>query len=359
MKADLVKKSIEIILTNQHSTGAYLASPCFQAYQHSWFRDGTFIAYSMNLLGQHHSAKRFYQWCQMTIERHRTKAEKAIQLGKNGSLQLGENYLHARYTVDGNEVPGHWGNFQLDGFGAYLWGLAQYLDQTRDYTILEKREPTLQLIVDYLIACWRIPNYDCWEENGDQLHPATFGAIQGGLQQIKKYLPSYQSKIERTCGEISSVIQEHGVMEGRFRKSLDSSSIDASLLWISTPFQVVREQDPLMRETVKQIEERLVHLQGVYRYPEDTYYGGGKWILLTAWLGWYYSRTGEKERANLLLQWIEEKYTEEGLPEQVQHNLLAPTYYDSWVQKHGSPAIPLIWSHAMYLVLWSQLHQNK
>ena len=36
---------------------------------------------------------------------------------------------------------------------------------------------------------------------------------------------------------------------------------------------------------------------GVYRYREDVYYGGGEWILLSAWLGWYYSLSDRNEKA--------------------------------------------------------------
>jgi len=26
----------------------------------------------------------------------------------------------------------------------------------------------------------------------------------------------------------------------------------------------------------------------MHRYADDTYYGGGEWVLLATWLGWYY-----------------------------------------------------------------------
>ena len=95
---------------------------------------------------------------------------------------------------------------------------------------------------------------------------------------------------------------------------------------------------------------------GVYRYKEDVYYGGGEWILLTAWLGWYYAKNNEPQRAQRLLDWIEACADAEGiLPEQVNDHLLAPNEYQPWVKRWGPVATPLLWSHAMYLILSEEL----
>jgi len=45
------------------------------------------------------------------------------------------------------------------------------------------------------------------------------------------------------------------------------------------------------------IEADLRQGGGVHRYATDTYYGGGEWVLLTAWLGWYYTKIGANEKA--------------------------------------------------------------
>ncbi len=43
------------------------------------------------------------------------------------------------------------------------------------------------------------------------------------------------------------------------------------------------------------------------------------------------------------------------LPEQVATHLLHPEYLGEWVQRWGSSASPLLWSHAMYLTLTHEL----
>jgi GH15 family glucan-1,4-alpha-glucosidase len=57
-----------------------------------------------------------------------------------------------------------------------------------------------------------------------------------------------------------------------------------------------------------------------------------------------------------MMRWIEAQATSTGeLPEQVNDHTLTPDYYPEWVEKWGPPALPLLWSHGMYLILDSML----
>ncbi|KPV52167.1 hypothetical protein SE17_17090, partial [Kouleothrix aurantiaca] len=49
--------SIALIRAHQSPNGAYVASPTFPTYHYCWFRDGTYIAYAMDLVGEHASAR--------------------------------------------------------------------------------------------------------------------------------------------------------------------------------------------------------------------------------------------------------------------------------------------------------------
>ncbi|WP_254457133.1 hypothetical protein [Brevibacillus sp. HB2.2] len=82
---------------------------------------------------------------------------------------------------------------------------------------------------------------------------------------------------------------------------------------------------------------------------------GGQWLLLSAWLGWYYVKTGRREEAEKIAAWIVSQRQVNGLPEQVQEHLLSPAHYEMWVERTGHPAVPLLWSHAMFLVLAAEL----
>jgi GH15 family glucan-1,4-alpha-glucosidase len=55
--------------------------------------------------------------------------------------------------------------------------------------------------------------------------------------------------------------------------------------------------------------------------------------------------------ASTQLDWIEAQAADDGaLPEQ-SGDRLRPECYAAWVERWGPPASPLLWSHAMYLIL--------
>lgn len=110
-----------------------------------------------------------------------------------------------------------------------------------------------------------------------------------------------------------------------------------------------------MRATTGAIEASVAH-GGVHRYPADTFYGGGEWPLLAALLGWHYSRTGQTAKAGRQFRWVAAQADAEGdLPEQVSGHLLHPEYHQEWVDRWGPVATPLLWSHAMFLILATEL----
>ncbi|GED69187.1 hypothetical protein BRE01_28890 [Brevibacillus reuszeri] len=362
MTNTLCTQSIQLILRHQATSGAYIASPAFTHYKYAWLRDGAFTAYAMNRVGEHDSASRFYKWCDRVITLHEQKAKAAIaavQAGDRGGETGSNRFLHTRYTVDGEEVSGDWGSFQLDGYGTWLWGLAKHIQYSGENNLIQKLAPSIELTLDYLAACWQLPNFDCWEEAGDRVHPVTLAAIFAGIKAMEAYLPERASELAHLAEAIRQFVLEHGVAHGRFVKSIGNPAVDASLLWLTLPFGLVEVDDPVMEQTVQAIEKELVAGHGVHRYASDTYYGGGQWLLLSAWLGWYYTRAGKSQQAHEMADWIESQCKASGLPEQVQEHLLSPQDYSSWVKSSGEPAMPLLWSHAMYLVLASELGRIK
>ena len=143
---------------------------------------------------------------------------------------------------------------------------------------------------------------------------------------------------------------------GRYRKSSVSSAVDASMIWLATPFRVVDDTDPLFRAAVSEITEKLTLNGGLRRYPADTFFGGGAWPLLTAWLGWHQARTGDHEAARRNLAWVAGHIDAQGrLGEQYGGDRRQPAMYREWVDRWGHPARDLLWSHAMYAVLSTEL----
>jgi len=358
MTNTLCTQSIQLILRHQATSGAYIASPAFTHYKYAWLRDGAFTAYAMNRVGQHESASRFYKWCDRVMNRHEQKARAAIdavKAGDRGGETGSDRFLHTRYTVGGEEVIGDWGSFQLDGYGTWLWGLARHVHYSGEADLIRQLTPSIELTLDYLTACWQLPNFDCWEEAGDRIHPVTQAAIFAGVKAMEAFLPARATELAQLAKSIRQFVFANGTANGQFVKSIGNTAVDASLLWLTLPFGLVEVDDPRMTQTVQAIERELLSGYGVHRYASDTYYGGGQWLLLSAWLGWYYARTGRSQEAYDIAEWIMSQRKEAGLPEQVQEHLLSPTDYSSWVKRSGEPAVPLLWSHAMYLVLAAEL----
>lgn len=365
-KPDLRQHSIDLILASQAPSGAWVASPSFPTYRYSWLRDGAFIAYAMDSVGEHESAAAFLRWVARTIGRYAGKVDRVEARRARGEA-LGEaDCLHTRFTVDGEEGAGEWGNFQLDGYGTWLWALAEHVRLAGDVALLEEVAGSVELTVRYLVALWRAPNYDCWEEGPEHLHPHTLAAIYGGLAAAAGLPGERAGQARQVAAEVRRFTLAHALQGGRLVKSLDPVTlqpvlpvVDASLLGAVVPYGLLEPGDPIAQATVAAIERDLHRPGGgVYRYLADTYYGGGEWLLLAAWLGWHYARLGDTARARELLGWVEAQAAEDGsLPEQVPTHMLAPDRYAEWEACWGPIARPLLWSHAMYLILCYAIHQ--
>jgi GH15 family glucan-1,4-alpha-glucosidase len=369
---DLYGRSIDIILQNQADSGAYVASPVFPQYAYCWLRDGSFIGYAMDRVGEHQSSRAFLSWVARVLHRHSAKVERVLEKLEHGTPMGEDEYLHTRFTLDGEEAEGHWENFQLDGYGTWLWALAQHTRLTGDVAFVREVARSVELTARYLSALWRAPSYDCWEENRDYVHPYTLAAAFAGLKAVHE-LQSLSGCLGEgmdpgaVVADIRQFILAQAVNDGHLVKMVLPQAtagngalqpaVDASLMGAFTPYHLLAPDHPVTQATISRIEKDLWRPGGgVYRYLADTYYGGGEWLLLAAWLGWVLVEAEERDRALTLLRWVEEQADDNGyLPEQVSAQLLAPEYLPYWEAKWGPIAKPLLWSHAMYLILCEEL----
>ncbi|MBN1287560.1 MAG: glycoside hydrolase family 15 protein [Anaerolineae bacterium] len=360
----LYRRSLRVLLENQQPGGAYLACPNMPDYRFSWFRDGAYIAYALTLdgadVGAQHSgvmdaqwasAGRFHNWCADVVNRRADAVARSIERAKAGAPPIFEDTLNTRYLADGQAGPAGWPEFQLDGPGTWLWSLWQYVTCTRLRPLPAAWAQAADLVARYLAALWQTPCYDCWEERGDAVHISTLGAIYAGLAAAEHLLGV---DFGQTRQAIRAFVLDRGLTpHGELAKSVGLDMVDANLISVSVPHALLPPDDPIMRKTIARIEHDL-HApgSGVYRHLEDTYYGGGPWVLLALWLAWYYFELGDAARASALTKWAEAQANATGnLPEQVNDRLLAPAFYAGWVAQRGPIASPLLWSHAKYLIV--------
>lgn len=357
--AKIFRRSVQVILDGQSDTGGYTASPSYRVYRYSWLRDGSFIAESMSRAGQLASATAFFDWCAGVITDRTERIDGLLRRSAAGRDIPSGDLLPARYRLDGTDADDpaeQWWNFQLDGYGMWLWAARQHV--LRYGMDSRKWETAIALTVRYLNRFWHHPCYDWWEEHSEHRHTSTLAAIHAGLSAaltLDVLGSELANETAAASEQIRQRIRQEAVHHGRLTKWLGGNGIDASLIACFTPFGVMPTGDPIAAATIEAIELSVAH-GGVHRYPADTFYGGGEWPLLAALLGWHYARTGQTTKAWRQLRWVAAHADADGnLPEQVSGHLLHPEHHREWVDRWGSVATPLLWSHAMFLILALEL----
>ncbi|HEX5396036.1 MAG TPA: glycoside hydrolase family 15 protein [Candidatus Limnocylindria bacterium] len=352
----LVARSIEVLKAGQAPSGALVASPDFRVYRYAWLRDGAFCAHALDLVGESERARGWHRWVCRSVEAHRPLIENAIARVRRADVPPPEQMPPARYTLDGALERGSgdlepWPNFQIDGYGMWLWSLAGHLEGKAPSDDLAS---TAELVASYLSSCGLVPCWNCWEEFDGGEHASTIASVAAGLRAAASLLRDdrWDDAAARFCGELD----ERYTVDGRFRRGAHDDRVDGSLLWLSTPFEI-SDSDARVATTVEAVRNELVGPGGgVYRFRGDSYYGGGQWLLLTSWLAWHDARTGDTEAARAGQAWVRAQSLANGdLPEQVAANAQEPTMVGPWADRWGAVATPLLWSHAMYLITESAL----
>ncbi|MFC0678369.1 glycoside hydrolase family 15 protein [Lysobacter korlensis] len=354
----IVQQGRALILEQQHPGGAYPASPTFSAYRgFSWFRDGAFIADAMSALGERDSAERFFDWCAATLERQAGRISAVIAEAAAGIETPADRMLPTRYTLDGAPGDVDWWDFQLDGYGTWLWALEEHVARHGGDPTRWRR--AVELTADYLLVSWRRPCFDWWEEHDAEVHVSTLGCVAAGLRSASR-LGVLDAGLARRCGDTADaatdLILEDGVADGRLRKWLGSNAVDGSLLALLAPLDVLDVTSAAATGTLTAVETELTVDGGVHRYAADVYYGGGQWPLLSCFLGLAHLARGDEARATELLRWAAGTATRSGtMPEQVADHLLHPDRLPEWETRWGRSADPLLWSYAMYIRLAVEL----
>ncbi len=348
----LAATSLDLIESLQHSSGAYPASPDYPVYGFSWLRDGAFIADAMSRAGRVASAERFFAWCAGVIDARAGRIASLVARAETGEPVADTELLPTRYTLEGADSDEPWENFQLDGYGTWLWALLAH----RTRQPVGGPEPYTSAVsstVDYLVAFGSRPCYDWWEEFAAERHVSTLAAVAAGLRAATGLLadPTRVPAAATAATALESLIASDGTIDGHLTKWLGSTAVDGSLLACITSFATVEPGSPVAEATYERVLADLLK-GGVYRYRGDTFYGGGEWLILTAWLGWYETITGRDVQAQARLRWIAAQATPEGLlPEQVSGATQDPSFIPQWLDRWGPVATPLLWSHAMFVTL--------
>jgi len=353
----VARRSVDVLLRGQAPSGALVACPTYPTYRYAWLRDGAFCACALDLVGDRQASSAWHRFVASTIEAHRPLVERAIEGVLAGHDLPSEAFPPARYTLDGRLEPENgepWPNFQIDGYGMWLWALEHHL---ADGAAAPPPAQTIELVARYLDATWPLPSFSCWEELDGGAHAATYGAVVAGLEAAARLLED--DRWSAAADRVREALLERFVREGAFVRGPADGRVDGSLLWLAVPFGVLRPDHELIARTVAAVERDLAGPGvGLYRYREDSYYGGGQWLLLTSSLAWHHARTGDVDRAIAAQDWVRGRALENGdIPEQMTEHSQDRSMIAPWVERWGEVATPLLWSHAMYLLAEAELQR--
>ena len=180
----------------------------------------------------------------------------------------------------------------------------------------------IELALAYAASRWHEPCHDWWEERVG-VHAATLACLHAGLAAFDR--PEAEGGARR------------------FPPRRGAPRRQPARARAAGPRRTDRALVPLVRP--------LVAGGGVHRHLEDTYYGGGQWLLLTAMLGGVEALAGDEAAAREGWGGSPRARRTTAGSRAVRDHLLHPEEYEPWLRKWGPPASPLLWSHAMFLTL--------
>lgn len=354
----LAQRSHAVITAHQDPAGAYPASPTFSAYRgYAWLRDGAFTAEGISRYGDVESANRFHDWVNGVLHSRRGQVDHLLANEAAGTPPPNDKMLPTRFTFDGQDGSDPWWDFQTDGYGMWLWAAVTHA--RRHDLDLSRWRSGAEVAVDYLTTFWDRPCYDWWEEHVEHRHVSTLGAIYAGLTAVTgiDLLDTERvTRCQQTAEAIRALVAREGIADGHLTKWLGTTEVDGSLPACVVPFGLIDREDPLALQTLSQVVQDLDVDGGVHRFRADDFYGGGQWLLLSALLGWNLAALGDRKGALAYLRWVAAQAIAEGdLPEQVPTHLLHPDSRNEWLERWGTVATPLLWSHGMYLILADEL----
>mgnify|MGYP004663034563 FL=1 len=326
-------------LLSSKEMGGVIASPDVDEnftkcgrYGYCWPRDAIFIMKALSILNMNDLVANFYnKWA--------TKA------------QLENGLFEQRYYVNGELAPS-WG-VQIDETASILLGIYAYGKCRQLERLIVKAS---QALIDFLDEDFKSkPCFDLWEERKGS-HLYTTASIYEALKDARIMLlkigrhknRELVSEIEKVLPKILSSIRSHFVKDGIFIRSTDNFQLDISLIGLVSPFDVIDINNPIMKNTVLEIERRLKCSNGGYmRYEGDNYIGGNAWIISSLWLSMYYIKSGDKSRAKELFDWVTNHSDNMNfLPEQIEKD----GHNTAWI-------VQLAWSHAMYVIVANMLKE--
>ncbi len=311
-------------------------------YRYVWPRDAGFICVAAQEAGLTTIQKPFFDWL---LER------------PEGFKKTG--LLYQNYSTNGAK---YWTSFQPDQNGTMLWTICRFF---KNKEMPKKYVDLVNKLANGTCTIWdkthfTIKAQDLWEkyfcyQDLNENHVYSLAACVCGLNLANKITP--HKRWTTVSEQMTKQIQKGYVKKHkhftRTTGEIKFLKLDASLLGLVYPFNILAADDQRMINTVNVMERKIYNQTGLVRYEYDTFdgwaieggfrrRGSGSWPLLNFWLVIYYSKVGNKKKAldvyNMTL-----KQFDDYIPEQIFENNLQQSVK------------PLAWAHAMFILATKEL----
>lgn len=341
---ELIKTSKEVIIDCCLPNGAIVAVNSTKSYfpkeakfyKFVWPRDAMYTCMAANILGLKIHEK-FFKWC----------------MNAEGWKRTG--LFYEKYYFNGKKALPH---FQPDQTGSVLIAIYDYYEKNiKDCT---KFKELITKSANGLCKVWdkdhfKLVTQDLWEERlcfPDLKDNFTYSLAicARGLEYASRLIPN--KKWQNTSKEMRTVLLKN--FKNNFYRSfgkINDERIDASLLGLVWPSEVISAKDKRMKKTIGIMEENIVKNFGIYRYENDEYdgwmykkkihrkKGAGYWPLLNFWMVIYYLKVQNRNKAL--------KYYNKVLKDMKDIKYIPEQFFNNKIQVSVSP---LCWSHSMFVI---------
>ncbi len=367
---DLFKRSQFFLRSHVDRRGGVIASGDSDmlqggrdTYAYVWPRDSAYVATTLDWIGDRHSARQFFLFCDKTMSADGYMMHKYRADGSLGSSWHG-------WLVGGRpELP-----IQEDETALILWALWEHWLVSKDLDFIESIYDSFIKRAAVFLASHRDPysglpkpSYNLWEEKFG-VHTYTAASVYAGLKaaaRFAKMLGKERSEhnFERIAEEMREAIVKHlyNIEDGSFYRSLIidprgmtiyDRTIDSSSAYGVFIFDVLPPEDERLRRAMGLTRERLTirtPVGGIARYEGDRYFSpggdqpGNPWFITTLWFTQYSIALAKSDHdldgVRVDLNWVE-------------HNALRSGILSEQLNPYTGAqlsAAPLTWSHAEYI----------
>jgi GH15 family glucan-1,4-alpha-glucosidase len=367
---DLFKKSQFYLRSHVDKHGGIIASGDSDmlqggrdTYAYVWPRDAAYVAVTLDWLGDRHSARKFFDFCNSVITKdgylmHKYRSDTSLGSSWHG------------YMVNGHpELP-----IQEDETALILWALWEHWLASKDLDYIESIYNSFIVKAATFLVSYRDtytglpkPSYNLWEEKFG-VHTYTAATVYAGLKVAARFAEILgkdrnEYNFDRVADDMKEAIIKHlyDEKEGYFLRSvtIDATgamtydrTVDASSAYGIFLFGVLPPDDERLLRAIVRTKKDLTIITpagGIARYDGDQYYRrskegpGNPWFITLLWYTQHSIALAKDDhdlevvRADL--NWVERNTLHSGiLSEQLNPNT-----------REQIGAAPLTWSHAEYL----------